>query len=43
MKQGVNFANRGMAFEGLIDYSNAMYESKEIALIKKRPTPVKHE
>ncbi|MBD7967727.1 Holliday junction resolvase RecU [Paenibacillus gallinarum] len=34
-------ANRGMAFERLLDYSNQMYESKGIAVINKRPTPVK--
>jgi recombination protein U len=34
-------ANRGMAFEQLIDYTNKLYEQKGIALINKRPTPVK--
>lgn len=33
--------NRGMAFENLINHSNIMYEHKEIAIINKRPTPVK--
>lgn len=37
----MNYANRGMGFETLIDHSNAMYKSKGIALIHKRPTPVK--
>ena len=33
--------NRGMAFEKMIDYTNSLYEQKGIALINKRPTPVK--
>lgn len=37
----MTYANRGMGFETLIDHSNAMYKSKGIALIHKRPTPVK--
>ena len=37
----MSHANRGMAFEGLIDYSNRMYEQKEIAIIGKAPTPIK--
>lgn len=37
----MSYANRGMAFEQLIDYTNQMYERKGIALINKRPTPVK--
>ncbi|WP_373232124.1 Holliday junction resolvase RecU [Cohnella sp.] len=34
-------ANRGMAFEMLIEHCNMMYEIREIAIINKRPTPVK--
>jgi len=34
-------ANRGMAFEMLIEFCNKQYEGREIALINKRPTPVK--
>src|SRR5690625_4490566 len=37
----MSYANRGMGFETLIDHSNAMYDSKGIAVINKRPTPVK--
>lgn len=34
-------ANRGIAFENLIDYTNRIYEHKGLAIINKRPTPVK--
>lgn len=37
----MNRANRGMAFEQMIDYTNRMYEQKGIAVVNKRPTPVK--
>jgi recombination protein U len=37
MSQG----NRGMAFESLINYTNKIYANKGIAVINKRPTPVK--
>ncbi|MFV9511821.1 Holliday junction resolvase RecU [Tepidibacillus sp. LV47] len=37
----MSHANRGVAFEQLIDYSNRMYDQKGIAVINKRPTPVK--
>lgn len=33
--------NRGMAFEMLINLANQMYQRVGVALIKKRPTPVK--
>ncbi|PET93075.1 Holliday junction resolvase RecU [Bacillus cereus] len=33
--------NRGMAFERLINLSNEMYQIEGVALINKRPTPVK--
>ncbi|MBD5797768.1 recombinase RecU [Bacillus pseudomycoides] len=33
--------NRGMAFEMLINLSNEMYQREGVALINKRPTPVK--
>lgn len=33
--------NRGMAFEKLINLSNKMYQREGVALINKRPTPVK--
>jgi len=31
----------GQAFENLIDYTNRIYQNKGMALINKRPTPVK--
>ncbi|BAU28206.1 recombination protein U [Aneurinibacillus soli] len=37
----MSHANRGMAFEKLLDYTNKMYENAGMALINKRPTPVK--
>src|SRR5690625_449002 len=37
----MSYANRGMNFEQIIDHTNRMYENKGIALINKRPTPVK--
>lgn len=37
MSQG----NRGMAFEMLLNLNNQLYATKKIALINKRPTPVK--
>ncbi|GED17219.1 Holliday junction resolvase RecU [Aneurinibacillus migulanus] len=36
-----SFANRGMAFEQQLDYTNRLYEQQGIAVINKRPTPVK--
>jgi len=33
--------NYGQAFENLLDYTNRIYQRKGIALINKRPTPVK--
>ena len=33
--------NRGMAFEVLINLANEMYQRVGVALINKRPTPVK--
>lgn len=36
-----NYANRGQYFENLIDFTNNVYARKEIALINKRPTPIK--
>jgi len=35
------YANRGMSFEQLLDYSNRIYENAGVAIINKRPTPVK--
>ena len=37
----MSYANRGMAFEQLLDYTNMLYEQKGIAIINKRPTPIK--
>ncbi|MFD1777046.1 Holliday junction resolvase RecU [Paenibacillus rhizophilus] len=36
-----NYGNRGMAFEGFLEYSNELYSKRDIAIIKKRPTPIK--
>lgn len=42
VKQSVrNVANQGMALEEMINKTNAYYRLHEIALIAKRPTPVK--
>lgn len=35
------YGKRGQAFENLIDYTNNVYRDKGIALINKRPTPMK--
>lgn len=35
------FSNRGMGFEMILDRTNEMYDQKGIAIINKRPTPVK--
>lgn len=37
----MTYANRGQAFENLLDYTNKVYEQRGIALINKRPTPVR--
>lgn len=37
----MTYANRGLAFEQMIDYTNQMYEQKGIAIINKRPTPIR--
>ncbi|OAB26238.1 recombinase RecU [Paenibacillus macquariensis subsp. defensor] len=34
-------ANRGMGFEAILDRTNEMYGRKGIAIINKRPTPIK--
>lgn len=39
-KQTINFANRGMSFETMINNSNQYYLSQEIAVIHKKPTPI---
>lgn len=36
----VNYANRGMNLEALINESNNYYSEKDIALINKKPTPI---
>ncbi|KXT77165.1 Recombination protein RecU [Streptococcus sp. DD10] len=36
----VNFANRGMSFEKMINETNLYYQSKNLAVIHKKPTPV---
>lgn len=37
----IYYGKRGQAFEKLIDYTNEIYKRKGIALINKRPTPMK--
>ncbi|WP_242136614.1 Holliday junction resolvase RecU [Bacillus cereus group sp. BfR-BA-01360] len=37
----MGYANRGMAFEHLLNITNRMYKSAMVAVINKRPTPVK--
>ncbi len=36
----INFANRGMSFEKMINESNSYYLSRGLAVIHKKPTPV---
>lgn len=35
------YGNRGKSFENIIDHTNKIYQNKGIALINKRPTPMK--
>jgi recombination protein U len=39
-KQSVDFANRGMTFEKMINESNQYYLSRGLAVIHKKPTPI---
>ena len=39
-KTAVNFANRGMSFEKMINESNNYYLSRGLAVIHKKPTPI---
>ncbi|MBG9786576.1 recombinase RecU [Brevibacillus laterosporus] len=41
MRMNTSYANRGMAFEQMLELANKQYERKDIAVINKRPTPVK--
>lgn len=36
----INYANRGMKLEGLIDEANLYYQENDIAVIYKKPTPI---
>ena len=36
----INYSNRGMNLENLINESNEYYVEKDIALIYKKPTPI---
>ena len=36
----INFANRGMSFEKMINESNNYYLSRGLAVIHKKPTPI---
>lgn len=40
-KTSVNHARRGMSLESYIDFANLLYLQKDIAVINKRPTPIK--
>ena len=37
----ITYANRGMQLEGLLNETNEYYNEKDIALIYKKPTPIK--
>lgn len=37
----MSYGNRGMGLERMIEMTNTTYENKGIAIIKKRPTPMK--
>lgn len=37
----MSYANRGMAFESMLDFTNEIYDRNGRAVINKRPTPVK--
>lgn len=37
----MSYANRGMAFESLLDFTNDLYDRNGRAVINKRPTPIK--
>ena len=39
-KKSVNFANRGMTFEKMINETNDYYLSRKLAVIHKKPTPI---
>lgn len=41
MRQKISQANRGQAFEDLLNFTNVQYEKADIALIHKRSTPIK--
>lgn len=40
MTRSINYSNRGMDLEGLINETNEYYVEKDIALIYKKPTPI---
>ncbi len=39
-KKSVDFANRGMSFEKMINETNDYYLSHDLAVIHKKPTPI---
>ncbi|MGO0058617.1 Holliday junction resolvase RecU [Brevibacillus fluminis] len=41
MRRKSSQANRGQAFEGLLNFTNKQYNNAGVALINKRPTPLK--
>ncbi len=40
-KKNINYANRGMDLEDMINQSNTYYLSENRAVIYKKPTPIK--
>ena len=40
-KNFISYSNRGMALESLINETNEYYEEKDMALIYKKPTPIR--
>lgn len=37
----MSYANRGLSFENLIEYTNTQYEHMGLAVVNKRPTPIR--
>ncbi|MFB0841826.1 Holliday junction resolvase RecU [Paenibacillus oleatilyticus] len=37
----MSYANRGMSFENLIEHTNMQYETMGLAVVNKRPTPIR--
>ncbi len=41
MRPAINYANRGMGLETLIEYANVQYQAQGLSIIQKIPTPWK--